>query len=110
MILTSLALMLAGTDASAASAALCPPARIARDQTGRRTNVHRTATLASGKVAKLGSGEVVYVCAAKGSWYWVHFADGRHKCYATSAGLDARYASTCATGWIQRHRLIAVAR
>ncbi|WP_432769721.1 MAG: hypothetical protein HEQ22_02960 [Sphingopyxis sp.] len=109
MIITTLALLFAGAPATPAATApgACPYAVVARDATGRRTNVHRHPTLAAGKVAKLGSGTPVFVCGAKGGWLWVHFSEGRHTCRGTASGLDVRYARACAKGWVERHRIVA---
>lgn len=109
MILASFALLLAAQGPSAAPA-LCPHAVIAGDASGRKTSVYRTPTIAAGKVGKLGRGTPVYVCGSRGDWLWVHFAQGRHACRGTGRGLDARYASTCAKGWVERRRVAVTAR
>jgi hypothetical protein len=110
MIFASLALLLAAQGPVAAAPALCSYAVIAGDASGRKTSVYRTPTIAAGKVGKLGRGTPVYVCGSRGNWLWVHFSQGRHRCRGTANGLDARYASTCAKGWVERRRVAVVAR
>lgn len=102
MILAPLALLLA---AQGGDAGVCSYAVIAGDTSGRKTNVHRTPTIASGKVGKLDRGTPVFVCGTRGDWLWVHFAQGRHSCRGTAGGLDAGYASSCAKGWVERRRV-----
>ncbi|WP_447761054.1 hypothetical protein [Sphingopyxis panaciterrae] len=110
MIFASLALIFAAQSGTVAAPGVCSYALIAGDASGRKTNVYRTPTLASGKAAKLGRGTPVFVCGARGQWLWVHFAQGRHKCRGTANGLDARAASTCAKGWVERRYVAVVAR
>ncbi|WP_411340718.1 hypothetical protein V6U71_01790 [Sphingopyxis sp. J-6] len=110
MILAPLALLFAAQSGAAAPAGVCSYAVIAGDASSRKTNVHRTPTIASGKVGKLTRGTPVFVCGARGNWLWVHFAQGRHSCRGTANGLDVRYASTCAKGWVERHRVAVAAR
>lgn len=106
MILSSFALLLAAqAEAPATRPGACAYALVAADRTGRRANVHRAPTLAAGKIAKLGANTPVFICGAKGSFYWVHFAEGRHTCRGTATGLDPRYASTCEKGWVEKSQI-----
>lgn len=112
MILLSLALLLAAqAEAPVTRPGACAYALVVADRTGRRADIHRSPTLAAGKVAKLGANTPVFICGAKGSFYWVHFAEGRHKCRGgTATGLDPRYASTCEKGWVQKSHIRLVSR
>ncbi|MBL0768709.1 hypothetical protein JI743_07830 [Sphingopyxis sp. DHUNG17] len=101
---------LAMTLQAASAPALCNYAVVAGSRRDPSVWVYRSPSMGARKTAKIKAGSPVFVCAGNAEWFQVHYADGRHSCRGTTGGLDRRLASTCASGWVHRHRIAVVAR
>lgn len=95
-----LALAAQGTPAAA-----CTLGWIAGDRRDPRVWVSRAPSPGARRIAKLDAGSAVFLCAQKGAWVRIRFADGRHSCGGLGGGVP-RQPSTCAEGWIETRRVL----
>lgn len=72
--------------------------------------VYSAPSVGARKTAKLRPGSPLFICNANAGWVYVLYRDRRHACPGTAAGLDLRYASTCAGGWLPQHHAAVLRR
>ena len=100
-IMTALALALQ----TAPTAPTCPAGLAAGSA---RIWVYSAPVAGGRKTAKLRTGAPLVICNANAGWFYVLYRDQRHSCLGTANGLDIRYASTCANGWLPRNHVAIV--
>lgn len=99
--LTTAALALA---AQGTPAATCTLGWIAGDRRDPRVWIARAPSPGARRIARLEAGSAVLLCAQKGAWVLIRFADGGHSCGGLGGGA-VRPPSTCAEGWIETRRV-----
>ena len=72
--------------------------------------VYSAPSVGARKTAKLRPGSPLFVCNGNAGWVYVLYRDRRHSCPGTANGLDLRYTSTCANGWLPRHHVALIRR
>ncbi|KTE17266.1 hypothetical protein [Sphingopyxis sp. H115] len=107
MLSMTTALALAMQTAAVPAPPACPAGLAAGSA---RIWVYSAPSAGARKTAKLRPGSPLFICNANAGWLYVLYRDRRHSCPGTAAGLDLRYTSTCASGWLPRHRVAIVSR
>jgi hypothetical protein len=96
--------------ALALQAAPAPPVCAAGLATGSSPKIWVYKSPGARKTDKLRRGSPLFVCSANGGWVYVLYRDRSHACPGTAAGIDVRYASACAGGWVQRQQVTLIRR